>query len=174
MANVEPDRTDNGSPFWQFSLAFYQRSQVQEACLTSQDQSGADVNMILYLLFAATSECALTRQSVVDLDAFVAPWRDEVVGPLRSIRRALKTIDFPPIDAVMALRTRVKSDELESERLQQEAMFVFAQTLHSRNCSATKAAKENLDHYDNCLKNKIPSEVLEKIHNEFSAFLTAG
>ena len=53
-------------------------------------------------------------------------WRSSIVVPLRLVRRALRT---PPaaIDAAAAaaLRQDVKKAELESERLQQAALFAF-------------------------------------------------
>jgi uncharacterized protein (TIGR02444 family) len=37
-------------PFWRFSLDLYGRPGVAPACLALQDEAGADVNLVLYLL----------------------------------------------------------------------------------------------------------------------------
>jgi uncharacterized protein (TIGR02444 family) len=114
----------SGSPFWRFSLRFYRVPGVAEACLTLQEGSGVDVNLLLFLLWHAVERRRLASADVERLEGKVAPWRDMTVVPLRTIRRALK---LPPAlvepGTAEAFRTRIKAVELEAERLQQEAMF---------------------------------------------------
>lgn len=118
---------DARSAFWDFSLRFYAEPGVAAACLELQDGGGADVNVLLYLFYLATHGRYLDRNDMARLDAAVAPWRDQVVRPLRTTRRHLKT---PPAafagDAAAALRSDIKRDELAAERIQQhviEALF---------------------------------------------------
>jgi uncharacterized protein (TIGR02444 family) len=112
------------SPFWTFSLGLYGKPGVPQACLTAQDGSGVDVNVLLFTLFAARSGRRLEAADVKRLIDATAVWKDTVVVPLRHARRALKD---PPasVDAAgaAALRDRVKAIELESERLEQEALY---------------------------------------------------
>ncbi len=42
-------------PFWTFSLEFYGLPDVAPACLRCQDEAGADVNLILFVLWRAAS-----------------------------------------------------------------------------------------------------------------------
>ena len=37
--------------FWGFSLRIYARQDVPQACLALQDEGGADVNLVLFLLY---------------------------------------------------------------------------------------------------------------------------
>ncbi len=112
-----------GSPFWRFSLRFYRAPKVADVCIALQEEAGVDVNLLLFLLWQATHERALAASEVAALEARIAPWRDMTVIPLRAVRRALKS---PPAlvegGTAEGFRTRIKSVELEAERLQQEAM----------------------------------------------------
>src|SRR5262245_2062586 len=101
------------SAFWRFSLRFYALPDVAPACIVLQDEGGVDVNVLLFLLFLADSERAVTKDDVARLDRAVAPWREHVVEPLRALRRALKTGigDIPPVSSD-GLRNMVKKIEL--------------------------------------------------------------
>lgn len=111
------------SPFWEFSLGFYARESVAPACLQLQDEGGADVNLLLYLLFLADQRLLANGRDVATLDKSVAPWREEAVRPLRNLRKRLKheTGAVPPAERD-SFRNLVKKIELESERLQQLAL----------------------------------------------------
>ena len=118
MAEADPTPHPQGSPFWRFSLGFYRQPGVGAACIRLQDEAGVDVNMLLYLLWHAALERKLTRAEVAAIEQRIAPWRDQVVMPLRTIRRAIKVP--PPVIAaatVEAYRTKIKNVELEAERL---------------------------------------------------------
>ena len=112
------------SPFWRFSLSLYGRPGVGPACVALQDAHGLDVNVLLFALWLAAEGRRVAAADVAAADAAVGDWRRQAVGPLRAVRRFLKE---PPAaldaTAVAALRDRVKAVELESERLQQEALY---------------------------------------------------
>src|SRR5262245_23656871 len=114
---MSSDKTMSGSPFWRFSLQFYRRSGVAEACITLQEQSDVDVNVLLYLLWQATRGRSFTTTEVATLESKVGPWRQATVIPLRAVRRALK---HPPTlvegAAAESFRNRIKAVELEAER----------------------------------------------------------
>ena len=109
------------SAFWQFSLAFYARPGVAAACLELQDNAGADVNVMFYVLFLATQRRQIERDDAAHIDASIKAWREIAVVPLRTLRRRLKT-GVEPIAAAdsEALRSAVKRIELEAERIEQE------------------------------------------------------
>jgi uncharacterized protein (TIGR02444 family) len=138
------------SPFWRFSLQFYRQPGVAEACIALQEDAGADVNLLLFLLWHGAHERRLSDQEVERLEQKIAPWRERAVVPLRAIRRALK----PPPGLVEAgaaevFRTRIKAVELEAERLQQEAMYdlVRAGLLGAAAPSVAEAARANVAAY---------------------------
>jgi uncharacterized protein (TIGR02444 family) len=106
------------SPFWSFSLAFYRKPGVAEACLALQDRHGIDVNLLLAALFAGASGMALTTDAWALLDGAVGAYHREVVRPLRAARRALKPLEGrSPVAA--PLRSAVKAAELDAEHLEQ-------------------------------------------------------
>ena len=75
-----------------------------------QDHHGADVCLLLFLLWQAEDGRAFDIAAITRIDASIASWRDGVVRPLRAARRAL------PHNAPM--RPRIKAEELAAERLQ--------------------------------------------------------
>jgi uncharacterized protein (TIGR02444 family) len=148
---TQPETRSAGSPFWRFSLQFYRRPAVAEACIKLQEESGADVNLLLFLLWHAAQGRALSGAEIESLEQKIAPWRQQTVVPLRAIRRALKS---PPAlveaGSAEAFRTRIKAVELEAERLQQESMYalVHAGLLGKEASSPAEAARANVTAYE--------------------------
>jgi uncharacterized protein (TIGR02444 family) len=117
--------------FWNFSLAVYSASTVQDECLHLQDQFGLDVNLVLFCAFFGAVHCiALTSDDISTARQEVQEWHEEIVRPLRAARRSLKTIDLGPDaqtgNAAMNLRTQVKAAELEAERVEQMILEQWA------------------------------------------------
>lgn len=109
------------SPFWNFSLAVYGVTAVQEECLELQDRFGLDVNLVLLCAYlGAVHGVTMPANDVASARDAVREWHAEIVTPLRSARRKLKTIVLSDAHAAAAqLRTQVKAAELESERIEQ-------------------------------------------------------
>ena len=84
------------------------------------------MNVLLFLLFAAHNQRKVSPGEVHFITTAVEGWSASVVVPLRGVRRFLRT---PPeiidAEAAAALRQQVKQVELEAERLQQEALYLF-------------------------------------------------
>jgi uncharacterized protein (TIGR02444 family) len=143
---VEP--TKQTSPFWRFSLRIYPN--VADTCLELQDRFGVDVNVLLFLLFAAHDGRKLGAAEVRGITAAVASWNLSVVVPLRSVRRFLRS---PPAiveaDAAANLRQQVKQVEFEAERLQQEGLYRFVplEVLGTPETSRETAARRNVEAY---------------------------
>jgi len=152
-----------GSPFWRFSLQLYRRPGVADACITLQEEAGADVNLLLFLLWQAAQRRILSVDEVAGLEAKVAAWRERAVVPLRAIRRALKSPQaLVEAGAAEAFRTRIKAVELEAERLQQEAMYglLRATPLGQVAPSVAEAARANVGAYAvSCAKDFAASAV---------------
>ncbi len=116
-----------GPPFWNFSLAVYRSSEVQDECLLLQDRFGLDVNLVLLCAYlGAVHGVALSASDIASARQEIGRWHEDIVRPLRAARRALKTIDVADAEAAMQLRTQVKAAELEAERIEQMTLERWA------------------------------------------------
>ena len=136
------------SPFWRFSLRLYPA--IADACLALQDRFGVDVNVLLFLLWAAEGSRKVGAEDARRVAAAVESWTRSVVVPLRTVRRALRE---PPelVEPAAAerFRQRVKQVELEAERLQQEGLhrLVPRDDLGEPEPSREVAARANVEAY---------------------------
>src|SRR5918997_4159582 len=91
------------SPFWRFSLRIYPA--VADTCLELQDRFGVDVNILLFLLFAAHHGRKVNANEVHGITSAFSSWSRSAVVPLRSVRRFLRS---PPeiVDEDDAARLR--------------------------------------------------------------------
>ncbi len=110
------------SPFWNFTLAVYRREGVAPACIALQDGLGLDVNFLLFCVFAGSRGVALDAEEFARLETCAAPWRQNVVHPMRRARRWLKEQTLLPAQAVDALRCAILDQEIEAEGVQQRLM----------------------------------------------------
>jgi uncharacterized protein (TIGR02444 family) len=118
-------------PFWNFSVAVYSASAVQDECLHLQDQFGLDVNLVLLCAYlGAVQGVALTSDDILSARQEVRQWQADIVRPLRAARRSLKTIelgrDANVVNAAMNLRAQAKAAELEAERIEQTILEQWA------------------------------------------------
>ena len=162
--------TDNrASPFWRFSLRFYRQPGVADACIALQEQSGADVNLLLYLLWHARDGRSFTVTEVEAVERRIAPWRESTVFPLRAVRRAIKT---PPAlveaPAAEAFRNRIKAVELEAERLQQEAMYAIVAPSGEPSASPAAAAHASIAAYEKISARPFAHPAIETLLSQFS------
>ncbi len=150
-----------GAAFWRFSLSVYGQQGVPDICLALQDAHGVDVNVLLYLLFRATWGAELDADEIARLDAAIAPWRDEVVRPLRGVRRALKGAALARIAADDdRLRQRIKSAELEAERLQQMALARLGEAMAGTETAPDAALGAAWRAYGAHLGSDLPADAL--------------
>jgi uncharacterized protein (TIGR02444 family) len=162
----ETQTSSAGSPFWRFSLQFYRLPGVAEACIRLQEEAGADVNLLLFLLWHGALGRRLSAAEIAQLEERIGPWRDLTVIPLRAVRRALKS---PPglvaAGTAEAFRTRIKAVELEAERLQQEAMYDLARVspLGETASSAAEAARSNVAAYEKICRAAFPAPAVNTV-----------
>jgi uncharacterized protein (TIGR02444 family) len=144
--------------FWGFSLTFYARSGAADLCLDLQDRFAVDVNLLLYLLWQASRGRRLDAGEIGEVVARVEGWRQQVVLPLRAVRRFLKQPppSWPAAEAHI-FRERIKADELQAERLQQEIMEQQFAHLGTSEEIVT-AARANCDIYAQLLAVRFPQQ----------------
>ncbi|CDN56892.1 TIGR02444 family protein (plasmid) [Neorhizobium galegae bv. officinalis bv. officinalis str. HAMBI 1141] len=132
---------DIGQGLWDFALRLYGAPGVGEACLLLQDESGVDVPVLLFSAWLAKNSVALSPTEVARIDGLVADWRNEVVKPLRAVRRRLKSGPHPaPTKETETLRNGVKGVELSSEKIELAMLESEGQALMAADGSTGDAA----------------------------------
>jgi uncharacterized protein (TIGR02444 family) len=177
MTETETKPSPQGSPFWRFSLQFYRQPGVAEACIALQEESGVDVNLLMFLLWHAAQLRQFSPSEVDWIESKICAWRESAVVPLRAVRRALKvsTLLVPAVTAE-AFRTKVKAIELEAERLQQEAMYVLEPHVPpgEEAPSSTDAARANIAAYETMLEMQFPKSAVDSVLTAFAALKPKG
>jgi uncharacterized protein (TIGR02444 family) len=168
--------TDTGSPFWRFSLRFYRSFGVADACIALQDGCGVDVNILLFLLWLAGQQRQIGVAEARAVCAVAGPWCDDVVVPLRNLRRRLKD-GVPLVERKTAelFRIRIKAVELEAERLQQEALFALAARIPAATApSIEAAARANVSAYEQAMAKSFTPAALEILFAALAAGQARG
>jgi uncharacterized protein (TIGR02444 family) len=174
---TEAETKPQGSPFWRFSLQFYRQPGVADACIALQEESGVDVNLLMFLLWHAVQRRQFSPSEVDWIESKIFEWREAAVIPLRRVRRALKT---PPLLVTAAraeaFRTRIKAIELEAERLQQEAMYELEPAMPPGQevSSSEDAARENLAAYAAVLETTFPPAAAGAVLTAFAKMMPAA
>jgi uncharacterized protein (TIGR02444 family) len=155
---------------WDFSVATYSRPGVQQACLSLQDRMGVDVNILMYCCWHG----ALTRDGLSTLLADLAPWQNNIVSGLRSVRRKLKLMlnDLAEFsENADDLLFRIAALELEAEKLQQAMLERHGTDLAAGSASPQTAA-DNLSYYFACLNKTTDASAQKALDILISAAFT--
>jgi uncharacterized protein (TIGR02444 family) len=103
--------------FPSFAEALYRRTGVEAACLDLQDRRGLDVSVLLHACWLGRRGRILGATETGGLVWRTMPWRNEVVRPLRRVRRRLKAgLEGMPRELSEPVRQQVKAAELAAER----------------------------------------------------------
>ena len=133
--------------FWNFSNHVYREENVATACLLLQNENNADVNMLLFCVWAAKARFELSTSTFEDALAFSRSWAVDIVRPLRAIRTARKRED--EIEHRNTFRRNVKALELQAEKLQQEELqaLLGANVRQTNSADSLRLAASNLSRY---------------------------
>ena len=115
--------------FWKFSLRFWGLPGAETACLYLQDNMKADVNIVLFCIYAAKNGYIVTHQGLQHIIQETAPWRENVVLPLREVRHHMRTIK----DEDPELYKNIQAAELGAEKWAQSRMSEY-----TRNCCLSR------------------------------------
>ncbi len=157
--------------FWHFSLRLYRHPDLPDICIALQDNQGVDVNLLFFILFLAVGQRQLTTDTLRRMDDSIRDWRKQVVQPLRAIRRALKTGVAPLSPATAeSLRKAILRDELQAERLQQEALEQrFPRETTGSVAAPLRAARANIDAYASLLGTPLPPQAVHTLLQALAA-----
>ena len=132
------------NPFWRFSLAVYAAPGVADECLALQDTRGIDVNVLLFCAWLGSRRIVLTEANLAAIDGTVRSWRDQIVGPLRGVRRDIKARPDAAEQDIAALRKDVAALELRAEQIEQAMLYGLAATFDQANVTAQVAIGRNV------------------------------
>ena len=115
---------------WDFAVRLYGMPGIADACLSLQEESGVDVPVLLFSAWLADRSVPLPESEMLRIAAVVADWQQEVVLPLRTIRRRLKSGPRPaPDQQTESLRNTIKGAELSAERIELATLEAVGLTL---------------------------------------------
>jgi uncharacterized protein (TIGR02444 family) len=159
------------TPFWRFSLHFYRRPGVSDACIALQDDCGVDVNLLLFLLWLADDGQLLSADEVRKLDDKVRDWRNLTIIPIRDTSRRLKGVrTLVEPGEQEAFRNKVKAIELDAERLQQEALYALTQSGRlGKHADPSSAARGNASAYERIMNMTFPRSALDALLDAFDS-----
>ncbi len=104
--------------FWNFSLALYRQEAVKEACLTLQDGSNLDVNLLLYCCWAGQGGQILTHNQLRRLHTLSTSWQGGILRPMRQVHQRLAKEE-----GAEGTYQAAKSFELQLERVEQSRLL---------------------------------------------------
>lgn len=102
------------SDLWSSTLTTYARPGVERACLELQT-AGANVCLVLCAVWLGQRGVACNAQRLQQLHQLGDPWHDDVVQPLRQLRKQWRSAALEDAQLTV-LREQVKALELEAER----------------------------------------------------------
>lgn len=108
------------NPFWDYSLVHYGRPEVARVCLELQDDIGANVNLVLFCCWLGSFGHVLTVQDLDEAEAVIRDWNEQVVEPLRGVRRFVQSVFAGFADQEWP--QEVKQLELKAERVVQNRL----------------------------------------------------
>lgn len=124
----EPALDRTAAAFWRYSWRFYDDPATAATCLALQDAFALDVNLLLFCCFgAAVAAPPLTSILAADIQRQLAPWRTEMLEPLRRLRRSTREAPLPTPLAT-TLHDRLQAAELEAER---GAQYLICGAVHA-------------------------------------------
>lgn len=104
------------SDLWRFAESFYQRPEVEQACLTLQGL-GSDVCLLLCAAWLGKRGVSYNPEHAEKMRLLARPWQHGVVTALRQLRQDWRTAANHDSELAL-LREQVKRLEIEAERIQ--------------------------------------------------------
>lgn len=111
---------------WQFSLALYPK--VKSACLSLQDEVGANVNLLLLLCLLQQRQLSLTSEQLCQLSATLQRFSTQFTQPLRALRKQSGAAMLTTTQQ-QQLKQNLLQCELELEKLEQQLLLQHCPSL---------------------------------------------
>ncbi|KTC77847.1 TIGR02444 family protein [Legionella brunensis] len=109
------------NPFWQFSLKVYQSEPVKKQCLSLQNNTCANVNLLLFCCWLSGSLAPIPHSEFILVCDSINDWHTKVTLPLRQVRQYLKESQTNPW--VKSFYQHLLTQEIHSEAYQQQMLY---------------------------------------------------
>ena len=106
---------------WNYFATLYAEPGTAQALLARQDEQGLDVVLHLFGRWAEHRGQPLDDAALAEADALVRGWREEVVRPLRALRRKFKGLDADATRLAVVVAD-LHAAELAAERAELEQL----------------------------------------------------
>jgi uncharacterized protein (TIGR02444 family) len=103
-------------PLWDFALRFYRLPGVEQDCLDLQDRWGADATLVLWLCWLEQREASVLKVDIEAAQQKVGAWQQQVIAPLRLLRRQIKVGWAVEDTAIQEVRRNIQGAELSAEK----------------------------------------------------------
>lgn len=152
------------SRFWEWAVAAYARPGVEAICLELQDKHEQCVPLLLFGGWAEAVGLGLDEEAVEAAADTARVWSEQVIAPLRIIRRRLKgpVGDMDAVDKD-AIRQQVKDTELAAEQALMRALEGLAQP-----CPVSVAKAAHMEALARAWSAPLPREGLRRLRDALS------
>lgn len=142
------------NPFWRFSLSLYQLKRIKDACLQLQDESGANINLILFAIWTAQQRLRFNPNWRTSFQQF-ENWHQDYTLQLRRQRNELTHLaekaDKNENGPLHRMREHLLKAELLAEQQEQAVLYYYYQErLGLVDCENREAAL--LENLANCFE----------------------
>lgn len=143
--------------FWDWAVKAYARDGVADACLALQDDHGQCVPLLLWAAWRARVGQGIGESEASKAAGIARLWSEDVVAPLRQVRRRLKTPLESGDEAIrLPLREKIKALELDAER----ALMARLEALVPEKSYAKQAIGESLLRVARAWSSEVPKDGL--------------
>jgi uncharacterized protein (TIGR02444 family) len=101
--------------FWPWLLDIYSKPGVSESLIALQDKEHLNVNALMFCCWLGTQSVRLTHEDAAEIETLNKSWAEEIVAPVRQVRRVLKTSPLIDEDKRKDIRGRIQAIEIELE-----------------------------------------------------------
>ena len=156
--------------FWNWAVKAYGGAGVAESCLSLQDDDGQNVPLLLWAAWLASEGFELGDSQAAESAALARNWSDELIVPLRTLRRRLKTqLSMADESLRLPLREKIKAVELEAERALMTTLSERVVVNFNKNQDVMASATANLRAVSQAWGAAVPESALSRLIEALSA-----
>ncbi|SIS87032.1 TIGR02444 family protein [Neptunomonas antarctica] len=129
------------NPLWAFALKVYSHSEVEQCCLTLQNDYGMSINRLLFAGWLATQHKPINILALKHSAA--GQWQNDITHPLRALRYQVRG-DHSSEPAFASFYKAMRQAELEAEKIELAYLYILAGECSGAGESTETLMVENL------------------------------